>query len=288
MFSQASVCPSLGGGGGGVDQVWTSTPPRDQVWTSTPSPPGSSLDIYPLPPQDQVWTSTPSPLPTSPGSGLDIYPLPPQDPGSGLDIYPLPPPGSGLNIYPLPPQDQVWTSTPPGSGLDIYPLPPPRIRSGHLPPPPPPQDQVWTSTPPPRTLHAGGRYASYWNAFLLDDWLVPMLKLTVVCLPWIHSECDPCNVQIQNNWLFDECPSLINSSNTMLVRVTESGFSSLNEVHVITVLAAKMRSHFSLSEESNWLNLVFGLCTSTRESTFNRIAWVGGFPLLRGVYRVKI
>ena len=31
---------------------------------------------------------------------------------------------------------------------------------------PPPQDQVRTSTPSPPRLHAGRRYASYWNAFL--------------------------------------------------------------------------------------------------------------------------
>ena len=97
---------------------------------------------------------------------------------------PLPPPGPGQNIYP--PQDQVRTSIPspppgpgqniytpshppPGPGQNIYPLRPPPLpgtRSEHI--PPPPRDQVRTSTPfpPPPRLHAGGRYASYWNAFL--------------------------------------------------------------------------------------------------------------------------
>ena len=38
-------------------------------------------------------------------------------------------------------------------------------------PPPPPRDQVTTPPaprPPPRDYAAGGRYASYWNAFLLQ------------------------------------------------------------------------------------------------------------------------
>ena len=135
MFSQVFVILSLNRGGeGGGQHQW-----------STTSPSGTRSEH--LPPPDQVRTSTPLP----PGPGQNIYP-----PEPGQNIYPPDqvrtstplPPGPGQNIYPLPPEpgqniyppDQVRTSTPPGPGQNIYPLPP--------------------------RLHAGGRYASYWNAFL--------------------------------------------------------------------------------------------------------------------------
>ena len=83
-------------------------------------------------------------------------------PGPSQNIYPLPPPRTRSRTSTPPPtlpRDQVRTSTPsaplpsPGPGQNIYPLPL-GTRSEHLPP-----------SPPPR-LHAGGRYASYWNALL--------------------------------------------------------------------------------------------------------------------------
>ena len=148
------------------------------------------MNIYPSPPR-------PGPRHLPPlGPGQDIYLLPP---GPGMNIYPPPPPrtrsghlpppppGPGQDIYPLPP-DQVRTSTPPpGPGQDIYPPwdqvrtstssppwdqvrtstpSPPRTRSRHLPPPRGPGQDIYP--PPPPRRHAGGRYASYWNAFLFD------------------------------------------------------------------------------------------------------------------------
>ena len=90
---------------------------------------------------------------TSPSQGQRSHHLP-------LDNTSLPPrPGSKVTT-PLPGQH----------------LPPPSQgqRSQHLPwttpPPPPPPGQhcppPWTTLPPPPELCAGGRYASYWNAFL--------------------------------------------------------------------------------------------------------------------------
>ena len=81
----------------------------------------------PPPPQDQVRMSTPPPPSPPPGTRSECLPTPL---------------GPGQNVYPLPPWDQVRMSTPS----------PPGTRSECLPSPPP--------------LHAGGRYASYWNAFL--------------------------------------------------------------------------------------------------------------------------
>ena len=63
-----------------------------------------------------------------------------------------PPPGTRSQHLP-PPRDQVTT--------------PPSPRDQVTAPPPPPRDQVTTPPPPPQVLYTGGRYASYWNAFLL-------------------------------------------------------------------------------------------------------------------------
>ena len=97
-------------------------------------PPGTRSEHLPPPAPPWVRTSTP------PSNQVRTSTPPP---GPGQAIYP-PPLEPGQDIYPLPSWDQVWTSTPspPRPGQDIYPL-------------------------PPRRLHAGGRYASYWNAFLL-------------------------------------------------------------------------------------------------------------------------
>ena len=96
----------------------------------------------PLPPRDQVRTSTPPP-----GTRSEHLPLPPTwdlvTPPPWDLVIPPPPPGIWSQHLP-PPRDQVRTSTPP---------------------PPPPG--TWSLHPPPPKLHAGGRYASYWNASLL-------------------------------------------------------------------------------------------------------------------------
>ena len=136
MFLQACVTHSVQwwGGGGGHQHQWSTTSP----------PLGPGQNVYPLPPWDQVRMSTPSP---PPGPGQNVYPLPPLGPSTPMvNHLPPPPPGTRSECLPPPPLwDQVRMSTPS----------------------PPPWDQVRMSTPPPR-LHAGGRYASYWNAFLLD------------------------------------------------------------------------------------------------------------------------
>ena len=74
------------------------------------------------------------------------------------------PPEPGHNTS-LPPRTRSQHSPGPDHNTSL----PPWTRSQHLPPSPPPgPDQVTTppSAPPHRTC-AGGRYASYWNAFLL-------------------------------------------------------------------------------------------------------------------------
>ena len=91
--------------------------------------------------------------------------LPPSPPGPGHNTS-LPLPWHRSQHLP-PPLDQVTTlpsppPPPPGTGHNTA-LTLPRHRSQHLPPP-------WTRSqhpPPPAGLYAGGRYASYWNAFLL-------------------------------------------------------------------------------------------------------------------------
>ena len=146
-----------------------------------PPPPGTRSEHLPPPPWDQVrhlpppprpgpgQTSTPLPgtrsehlPPSPPGPGQNIYPLPP---GTRSDIYPLPPSGPGQNIYPLPPRYQVRHLPPPPLGT----------RSEHLPPPPPVPGQTSTTSPPLRRLHAGGRYASHWNAFLLTELIIGII-----------------------------------------------------------------------------------------------------------------
>ena len=113
--------------GGGVDVLTWSSPPLGQGHL----PPLWDQDIYP---PSGTRTSTPLGTRTS---------TPPWD----QDIYPPPPSGTR-------------TSTPPPRDQDIY--PPPGTRT-YTPPP----SGTRTSTPPPSSrLHAGGRYACYWNAFL--------------------------------------------------------------------------------------------------------------------------
>ena len=124
-----------------LDSVQLLTETRSQhlpPWTTPPSPPGPDhtslppLDNTSLPPWDQV--TTPPSLPS-------------------LDNTSLPPPWDQVTRPP--------SLSPSGQHLPPPP-PPPGTRSQHF--PPSPRDQV--TTPPPG-LCAGGRYASYWNAFLL-------------------------------------------------------------------------------------------------------------------------
>ena len=178
MFLQACVTHSVQqrGGGGGSETPKVSgqhlpPPPRDEVTTP------------PSPPWDQVTT------PPSPPPGNRSQHLPPSPPGTGHNTsLPPSPLGTGHNTTLLPGPGHNTSPPPPGPGHNTSP-PPPRTRSQHLPsprdqlttPPSPPRAQITTPpspppghrsqhhppSPPPR-LHAGGRYASYWNAFLFD------------------------------------------------------------------------------------------------------------------------
>ena len=104
--------------------------------------------------------------------------LPPTHLGLGHSTPPPPPPHLGLghstpspylrlghSIPPPPSRDQFRTSTPPGT-QSLHPAPPPTWDL--VTPPPPPYLRLGHSTPPPPKLHLGGRYASYWNASLLN------------------------------------------------------------------------------------------------------------------------
>ena len=131
MFSQACVTHSVQWGGGGR---WA-TP---KVYH--PRPGDQVTNLLPL-------DNTPPPL------GPRSQHLPPPT-GQHLPPPPLkhlpPPPGPGHNTsLPPPPWDQV-TTPPPSSPLVT--------RSQHL-----PLGPGHNTSPPPC---AGGRYTSYWNAFL--------------------------------------------------------------------------------------------------------------------------
>ena len=135
------------------DLVTTPPSPRDLV-TTPPSLPPRTWSQHLPPPWDLVTTPPfPRDLVTTPTSLF----LPPPSPP--------PPPGPGHNTSP--PSDLVTTPPSPRDLLTTPPSLPPRTWSQHL---PPPWDLVTTppSLPPPRGLCAGGRYASYWNAFLLQ------------------------------------------------------------------------------------------------------------------------
>ena len=127
-------------------------------------PLGPGQNIYPLPPRDQVRTSTPSP-PLGPGQ--NIYPLPPP-PGPGHNTS-LPPPLDN-STYPLP-SPPLWTTapTPPPPLWTTAPTLPPLDNSTY---PPPLDNSTYPPSPPLRSM--GGRYASYWNAFLLN--LYPLYR----------------------------------------------------------------------------------------------------------------
>ena len=73
--------------------------------------------------------------------------------GPGHLHLPPPPPGPGQNVSPR----HL------GPGQNVY--PPPETWSECLPPPP--------------KLHAGGRYASYWNAFLLYNLFIPNTQVII-------------------------------------------------------------------------------------------------------------
>ena len=157
------ICLSKSGGGGGQHQRST---------TSLPLEPGHNTS---LPPQDQITTPPPRPgHNTSLQTRSQHLPLP------GTRSQHLPP---DQVTTPPPPWDQVTTPpSPPGTRSQHLPLP--RTRSQYL---PLHWDQVTTRhsllgpghntslppgtrsqhLPPPHPgLCAGGRYTSYWNAFL--------------------------------------------------------------------------------------------------------------------------
>ena len=114
-----------------------------------------------------------------------VYPTGGEEVGNIIGEPPPPPPGLGHNTS-LPPKPGHNTSPPkPGHNTSL-----PHLGPGHntsppnqvtippfLPPPgpghntslPPGPGHNTSLPPPPPGLCAGGRYASYWNAFLLDD-----------------------------------------------------------------------------------------------------------------------
>ena len=115
----------------------------------TPPPRPGSKVITPSP-----WT-TPPPLARVKGHNTSPWTTPPPWPGSKVITPPLrqhlPPPWPGSKVItPLPPSP---LTTPHLDNTSLSPWTTP----SSLPPP----------SPPPPGLCAGGRYASYWNAFLL-------------------------------------------------------------------------------------------------------------------------
>ena len=150
------VCDSVHGGGV-PDQVH---PPRDQVppWDQVPPQgPGAPPGQVPPTPPDQVhppWDQVHPPRPGAPRPGTPPDQVHP--PGTRY------PPGPGT-----PPPTRYTPQiryTPPGPGTP----PPDQV---------PPRDQVH----PPRTREirsTRGRYASYWNAFLLEKCIINCENLT--------------------------------------------------------------------------------------------------------------
>ena len=175
-------------------------PPPPETWSECLPPPGTRSECLPPPPPHLRLGQNVYP----PGPGQNVYP-----PGTrsecptphlrlGQNVYPLPP-GPGQNVYPPPGTRSECLTPPPTWDLVRMSTPsPPGTRSECIPPPPetwseclpPPRDQVRMSTPPPETwseclppppppkLQAGGRYASYWNAFLLQ-----VFVYRGICLP---------------------------------------------------------------------------------------------------------
>ena len=152
IFSEASVCLTregeVGNHGPGHN---TSLPPRDQV-TTPPSPPGPGHNTSPpetrsqhLPPRTRSQ-HLPPPLP-GPGHNTSL-------PLSLLSRDQVTTPPSS--------RDQVTTPPPLGPGHNTS-QPPPLLGQGHNTSLPPSQ------LLPPPVLYAVGRYASYWNAFLLKQ-----------------------------------------------------------------------------------------------------------------------
>ena len=155
MFSQASVCPTLGGGGRWSTPKVNHHPPG--TWsTTTPSPPGHG---QPLPPPPGTWsTTTPSPQ-----DMVNHYPL-----RLGHGQPPPPPPGTWSTTTPpgtwsttTPPLTGTWSTTTPLEHGQPPPLP--GTWSTHYPPghgqplPPPP---TWDMVNPPHhdSAQAGGMH----------------------------------------------------------------------------------------------------------------------------------
>ena len=127
------------GGQGGVDHGPGHNTPSPRTWT---------------------WDLVTTP-PSLPGHGHGTWSQHPPTPGHGHGTW---------SQHPLPPPPRTWTwdlvTTPPP-----FPPPPPDMDMGPghntpLPPPPIHGHGTWSQHLPPPGQCAGGRYASYWNAFL--------------------------------------------------------------------------------------------------------------------------
>ena len=116
-----------------------------------------------------------------------------------MDQVTTPPPQDGTRSQhlPLPPGwDQVTTPPPSVISTRSQHLPPPQGWDQVTTPPPPGWDQVTTpprmgpghnTSPPPPGLCRGGRYASYWNAFLFPMKMDSLASLLSYCN--VDAEC---------------------------------------------------------------------------------------------------
>ena len=88
---------------------------------------------------------------------------------------------------------------------------PPRARSQHLPPPGPGHN---TSLPPPPRLCAGGRYASYWNAFLCCFFFIRLTEVDSTYKSIADLSFKLRNVREENSRHSQVIPSLDGTSHT--------------------------------------------------------------------------
>ena len=177
-WAQVTTPSSPLGTGHNTSPPWAqvTTPPSPNGHMSQhlpPSPPGPGYNTS-LPPGYRSqhlpppWARVTTPPSLPPGDRSQHLPPPP-----GTRLQHLPPP-HGYRSQHLPPflppplGTGHNTSLPPplgtGHNTSLPPSLPPGHRSQHL--PPSPRAQVTTPPSPPPGLCAGGRYASYWNAFL--------------------------------------------------------------------------------------------------------------------------
>ena len=180
-----------GGGRGGQHQRSTTSPLGTRSQHLPPPGPGHNTSLTPgtrsqhlpsplgtrsqhLPPSLGPGHNTPPP--PGPGHNTSLPPGPGHNTSPNQDqvTTPLPPPGTrsqhlpqprpGHNTSP-PPRHQVTTPPSPWDQVTTPPPPPPPLGTGHNTSPPPPLGTRCHNSSPLGPC-AGGRYASYWNAFL--------------------------------------------------------------------------------------------------------------------------